>query len=72
MIFAIVMLFIFPPISWAIIYPLYNILNVSKALKLVRGGPMLAIKGFFIGFILMILGYLPAVIGGIYMLVKIF
>lgn len=34
-------------------------------------GPKLAIIGFFLGLLLTILGYLPAVIGGIVLMVKI-
>lgn len=71
LIVAAIFLIIFPPIAWALLWPLYRILAGTKSLKLVRTGPGLIIQGFFLGFLLMILGYLPAVFGGFILMYKI-
>jgi hypothetical protein len=73
LIVASIFLIIFPPIAWAMLWPVYKILSGSAMAKVsgAKDFTKNVVIGFLLGFVLMILGYLPAVIGGFVIMYKI-
>jgi hypothetical protein len=68
---AVIFLFIFPPISWAILWSVYRLVvaKLKDGLeKIVVEDPSWPCSGFCIGFAFTIFGYFPALIGGFILL----